>query len=82
MEHSIILAPRAMRQGIGRQLMERLCRHASKNGVHSLWAGVSAANLAGLKFHKALGFQERARLPEVGYKFETWLDLILMQKIL
>ena len=82
MEHSIILAPRAMRQGIGRQLMERLCRHASNNGVHSLWAGVSAANFTGLKFHKALGFQERARLPEVGYKFETWLDLILMQKIL
>jgi len=82
MEHTIILAPEARGQGVGAGLMAQLQAHAAGQGVHSLWAGVSAENPGGVAFHRAIGFAEIARLPEVGRKFGRWLDLILMQKIL
>ncbi|HBS38565.1 MAG TPA: GNAT family N-acetyltransferase, partial [Rhodobacteraceae bacterium] len=37
---------------------------------------------SGVQFHQKIGFQFVARLPEVGFKFDRWLDLILLQKIL
>lgn len=82
MEHTIILAPTASGQGTGRALMDRIEDHARSAGAHSLFAGVSAENPAGLAFHARLGFAEVARLQQVGHKFGRYMDLVLMQKFL
>lgn len=80
MEHTILVDPAATGGGIGRSLMHAAETHARSTGVGSLWAGVSAANPDGVTFHAKVGFKEVARLPKVGFKFGTWLDLVLMRK--
>ncbi|ABV92481.1 GCN5-related N-acetyltransferase [Dinoroseobacter shibae DFL 12 = DSM 16493] len=79
-EHSILLDTAARGQGLGRGLMSALEDHARTRGMHTLWAGVSGENPAGVTFHRHLGFAEVATLREVGYKFGRWIDLVLMCK--
>ncbi len=66
-------------QGIGRDLMMALVAEARKNGKHAMIAAIDGGNEASIRFHRRLGFVEVARLPEVGTKFDRWLDLVLLQ---
>ena len=81
-EHTIILASAARGQGVGAQLMQAIEDHARQRGIHSIYAGVSSANPGAVRFHEKMGYQTLAVLPEVGFKFDRWLDLTLMQKSL
>jgi len=82
MEHSILLAPPARGRGVGRGLMTALCDHAAAAGAHQMIAGISAENLDGLAFHARMGFASLARVPQAGFKFGRFIDLVLMQKFL
>ncbi|PWE33857.1 GNAT family N-acetyltransferase [Maritimibacter sp. 55A14] len=82
MEHTIILNPAAQGRGLGRLMMAALEDHARAAGVHALWAAISPANPSAVGFHAALGFTHVATLPEIGWKFGRWYDLILMRKTL
>ena len=82
LEHSIILSPEAWGRGVGRALMARLEDHARAGGGHTLFAGVSGENTAGIAFHEKVGFRTVAVIPEAGRKFDRWLDLVLMMKFL
>ncbi|PJI92536.1 phosphinothricin acetyltransferase [Yoonia maricola] len=79
-EHTIMLHTDGRGQGGGRRLIEALCAHAKAAGKHVMIAGCSAEITGAIAFHARLGFQEVATLPEVGFKFGRWIDLVLMQK--
>ena len=81
-EHTVYLAKAARGQGAGRALVAALERAAKAAGHHVMVAGVGSENAAGITFHKSIGFQEVGRLPEVGRKFDRWMDLVLLQKML
>lgn len=81
-EHSILLTPEARGQGVGRALMQALEATARAENVHVLIAGISSANPAAIAFHSSIGFAQVGLLPEVGFKWDQRLDLVLMQKIL
>lgn len=81
-EHTIVLGPLARGQGVGRALMEALCDHARAAGMHSMFAGCTGENPTAIAFHTALGFVPVAVLPQVGRKFDRWIDLHLLQKML
>lgn len=68
------------RRGVGRLLIDALVTHARSRGKHVLIAAVDGENDASIRFHERLGFAEVARVPEVGAKFDRWLDLVLLAR--
>ena len=82
MEHLIVLAPESQGTGHVRRLMAAFEDEARQRGVHLLWAAVSGEKRAGVALHQKIDFKAITRLPQVGYKFGRWMDLVLLQKIL
>ena len=78
----IIIAPQAQGQGLGAELLGALEDNARDAGVHSMIAAISSQNPAGIAFHAALGDREVSVVPEAERKFDRWLDLHVLQKIL
>ena len=81
-EHSIYVDERFRGQGCGRALLTALIDHAAEAGLHVMVGAVSADNPLSIRLHEAFGFEIVGRMPEVGRKFDRWLELVLMQKIL
>jgi phosphinothricin acetyltransferase len=81
-ENSIYVRNDQRGRGIGAQMMPVLIDAARHGGKHAIIAGIEANNEASLKLHARFGFREVARMPQVGRKFDRWLDLVLMQRLL
>lgn len=82
MEHSISLLPDCRGKDTGRALLTAIEDHARAQGAHQMIAGVSGENPDGRAFHARMGYRVIATVPEAGYKFGRFLDLVLMQKFL
>jgi L-amino acid N-acyltransferase YncA len=81
-EHSIHVRADRRRRGVGRALLSALPDRARACGKHVLIGGIDADNEASLSLHAALGFEQVAHFRQVGRKFDRWLDLVFVQKIL
>ena len=82
MENSIYVAPDQRGRGIGSALLGPLVEAARANGSHALVAGIDATNEASLRLHARHGFTKVAHFREVGRKFDRWLDLVFLERIL
>ena len=81
-ENSLYVASDQRGKGIGKLLMQPLIDFATQMDMHTIIAGIDATNEVSLRLHKNFGFKEVAHFKQVGYKFNTWLDLKFLQLIL
>lgn len=79
-EDSIYLAERAKGKGLGRLLLQELMGQAERAGVRKLIAVIGdSANAGSIGVHRACGFSHVGVLSNCGWKFERWLDVVLME---
>ena len=81
-ENSVYVASDQRGKGIGKLLMQPLIDAAIQMDMHTIIAGIDATNEVSLRLHKNFGFEEVAHFKQVGYKFNTWLDLKFLQLML
>lgn len=81
-EVTIYLDHRATGKGYGRTVVAHLEDFARQKKIHSLLAIISGENEASIKLFSRLGYTECARYIEVGRKFDRWLDVVTLGKIL
>ena len=82
-EDSIYMAPGSHGRGLGRALLAELAAQAQSAGVRKLIAVIGdSANAASVGVHRSLGFAHVGVLKSCGWKFDRWLDVVLMEKSL
>jgi L-amino acid N-acyltransferase YncA len=82
-EDSIYLAPGTQGRGLGRLLLAELATQAEAVGVRKLIAVIGdSANAGSIGVHRSLGFEPVGTIRACGWKFDRWLDIVLMEKSL
>ena len=79
-ENSIYLDPKAQRRGVGGKLLARLIAECESRGYRQMVAVIGdSANAGSIAVHRNAGFQMIGVHPDVGFKFDRWLDTVSMQ---
>ena len=69
-------------KGVGRLLLGDLVDLARDHGFHSVIGRIVGDHDASIALHASCGFEQVGREREIGRKFNRWLDVVLMQKML
>jgi L-amino acid N-acyltransferase YncA len=81
LEDSIYLRPHALGQGIGKLLLVELMAQCETRGARQMLAVIGdSANRGSIGVHRACGFADCGLFKAAGWKFERWLDVVLMQR--
>ena len=82
-EDSIYLHPEHRGRGVGRLLLSRLIDATTAAGFKQMIALIGDSdNRASIRLHAAAGFASTGTLQHVGFKFDRWLDVVIMQRSL
>lgn len=82
-ESSIYLGPAAIGRGLGTVLLADLIEKSTHAGLKEMIAVIADQGAeASLALHTKFGFKETGRMGKVGFKFERWIGIILMQRSL
>jgi phosphinothricin acetyltransferase len=79
-ENSVYVHPEMQGRGVGRALMARLIEASQLAGARQMVAVIGdSGNTASIRLHEHFGFHHVGILKNVGFKFDRWLDTVLMQ---
>ncbi len=81
-ENSVYVHQDRRSGGVGRALLEELVRSGQSYGFHAMLARIVGGHTASIRLHEACGFEVVGREREVGRKFNRWLDVVVMQRML
>ncbi len=81
-ENSVYVDRSHRGRGVGRLLMAELITLATRHGFHCIVARIGGDNQASISLHEACGFQMVGVEREVGRKFNRWLDVSVLQRML
>lgn len=59
-------------------LLVGLIARATAAGKHVMLADIERGNVASIKLHHSVGFALAGTLPQIGWKFDRWLDMSIM----
>jgi phosphinothricin acetyltransferase len=80
-EDSIYLSPQARGQGVGRLLLVELIARCEAAGIRQMLAVIGDSdNAASVGVHLACGFEHCGKFEAAGWKFDRWLDVVMMQR--
>ncbi len=78
-EHSIYLQQDFRGLGLGKVLLQLVIDAAVARDLHAVIGVIDSTNVGSIALHKNLGFECVGTLPQVGFKFGRWLDVVLYQ---
>lgn len=83
LEDSVYLAEAARGRGIGRLLLAELLARCEAAGARQMLAVIGdSANAGSIGVHRTLGFELVGVMKSSGWKFDRWVDVVIMQKAL
>ncbi|HFU4450455.1 TPA: N-acetyltransferase family protein [Streptococcus suis] len=81
-ELSVYVSNEARGKGIGSLLYDALEEELTARGFKNFLACIALPNPASLALHEKRGYEQVAYFKNVGYKFDTWHDIVWLQKSL
>ncbi|WP_105108010.1 GNAT family N-acetyltransferase [Streptococcus suis] len=81
-ELSVYVSNFARGKGIGSLLYDAIEEDLKARGFKNFLACIALPNPASLALHKKRGYEQVAHFKNVGYKFDTWHDIVWLQKSL
>ena len=91
-EESVYVAPAARGRGVGRALLEAMCRASEEAGIWTLQTGIFPENVTSISLHEACGFRvvgvrerigrsgEPATAEGPGNAGDRWRDVVFMER--
>lgn len=82
-EDSIYIAPAYCGHGVGQILLNELILRCQERGYKQMLAVIGDSNNHGsINLHQKCGFTHTGVMKDVGYKFERFVDVVIMQLVL
>jgi len=82
-EDSVYVHPAYLGQQVGTVLLESLIPACKNAGARQVIAVIGdSSNIASIRLHEKFTFRHVGVLKDVGFKFDRWLDSVLMQRSL